>query len=238
MKIIKLFSFFSFIIIFHIKCEQLNKTNNETINKKKSNENNLNLKNYKMKINEMDKMMFCSVFVQEALRKDKDRIQSLANISNVLPNVTYEKIGADIMENCINKINMKIVNTYFKNLTYLGNYKWKKQFEEYILIDYDKYNNTKNFEMDENDKLLSDKYQFVREKFRLKQEEDREKKIEEQSKMKIGNFDLENIPSSFRGILFIIVYLLIFGGSLLLLKTLVNKPKTKKDKNDKKDKKR
>ena len=34
------------------------------------------------------------------------------------------------------------------------------------------------------------------------------------------NIDLENIPNNFRGILFVIVYLLIFGGSIYLLKTL------------------
>ena len=232
MKINKFYSVIPFLIIIKIACENMNETNNETLN-----ENNTNSKNFNLTIDEMDKMIFCSIFVQQALRKDRDRIELLSNISNIPSNITYEKIGADIMKNCLNKLSMKIVNTYFKNLTYLGNYKWKEEFLEYISIDYDKYNDTKGFEKDENDQLLIDKYEYAREKFRLKQEEDRNKMYEEQNKMKIGNFDLENIPSNFRGVLFVIVYLLIFGVSILILRTLINKPKSKKDKNDKKDKK-
>ena len=185
-----------------------------------------------MTINEMDKMMFCSILAQKALRKDKDRIQTLVNISNILFNITLEKIEIGIMEKCLNKINMKIVNTYFKNLTYLGNYKWEKEFEEYILIDNDKYNNKNNYEMVYNQQLIVNKFEFVKEKFKLKQEEDNNKKNNEQNKSKIGNLDLGNIISNFRGVIFIIVYLFIFGCSLLILKTLVNEPKIQKDKKD------
>ena len=232
MKAIRLFNVFSFLIIIKIVSKHLSKANDETINKQKQNKNILKSQKFIMTINEMDKMMFCSILAQKALRKDKDRIQTLVNISNILFNVTLEKIEVGIMEKCLNKINMKIVNTYFKNLTYLGNYKWEKEFEEYILIDNDKYNNKDNYEMVFNQQLIVNKFEFVKEKFKLKQEEDNNKKNNEQNKSKIGNLDLGNIISNFRGAIFIIVYLFIFGCSLLILKMLVNEPKIQKDKKD------
>ena len=230
MKVIRLFYVFAFLIIIKIVSKHLSKANDETINKQKKNKNFLKSQKFIMTINEMDKMMFCSILAQKALRKDKDRIQTLVNISNILFNITLEKIEIGIMEKCLNKINMKIVNTYFKNLTYLGNYKWEKEFEEYILIDNDKYNNKNNYEMVYNQQLIVNKFEFVKEKFKLKQEEDNNKKNNEQNKSKIGNLDLGNIISNFRGVIFIIVYLFIFGCSLLILKTLVNEPKIQKDK--------
>lgn len=232
MKVIRLFYVFAFLIIIKIVSKHLSKANDETINKQKQNKNFLKSQKFIMTINEMDKMMFCSILAQKALRKDKDRIQTLVNISNILFNITLEKIEIGIMEKCLNKINMKIVNTYFKNLTYLGNYKWEKEFEEYILIDNDKYNNKNNYEMVYNQQLIVNKFEFVKEKFKLKQEEDNNKKNNEQNKSKIGNLDLGNIISNFRGAIFIIVYLFIFGCSLLILKTLVNEPKIQKDKKD------
>ena len=232
MKAIRLFNVFSFLIIIKIVSKHLSKANDETINKQKQNKNFLKSQKFIMTINEMDKMIFCSILAQKALRKDKDRIQTLVNISNILFNITLEKIEIGIMEKCLNKINMKIVNTYFKNLTYLGNYKWEKEFEEYILIDNDKYNNKNNYEMVYNQQLIVNKFEFVKEKFKLKQEEDNNKKNNEQNKSKIGNLDLGNIISNFRGVIFIIVYLFIFGCSLLILKTLVNEPKIQKDKKD------
>ena len=232
MKVIRLFYVFSFLIIIKIVSKHLSKANDETINKQKQNKNFLKSQKFIMTINEMDKMIFCSILAQKALRKDKDRIQTLVNISNILFNITLEKIEIGIMEKCLNKINMKIVNTYFKNLTYLGNYKWEKEFEEYILIDNDKYNNKNNYEMVYNQQLIVNKFEFVKEKFKLKQEEDNNKKNNEQNKSKIGNLDLGNIISNFRGVIFIIVYLFIFGCSLLILKTLVNEPKIQKDKKD------
>ena len=232
MKVIRLFYVFSFLIIIKIVSKHLSKANDETINKQKQNKNFLKSQKFIMTINEMDKMIFCSILAQKALRKDKDRIQTLVNISNILFNITLEKIEIGIMEKCLNKINMKIVNTYFKNLTYLGNYKWEKEFEEYILIDNDKYNNKNNYEMVYNQQLIVNKFEFVKEKFKLKQEEDNNKKNNEQNKSKIGNLDLGNIISNFRGVIFIIVYLFIFGCSLLILKMLVNEPKIQKDKKD------
>ena len=219
----KFFLFISLIIINYIKGE------NEEIKKNITEElNKLNVT-----IDEMDQMMLCSVFVQEALRKDKDRIEALANKTNMTKNPVFEKVGADIFDNCYKSIDMPTVRKYFKNLTYLGGYEWKTEFNKYIEIDYDKYLETKFFNLTQNQIILAQKFTLVKEQFKQKQAEDREKLEEEQNRLKIGNIDLENIPSNIKGVIFIIVFAIIFGGSVFLLKTLVNKPKKKKEKKKK-----
>ena len=148
-------------------------------------------------------------------------------------NPVFEKVGADIFDNCYKSIDMPTVRKYFKNLTYLGGYEWKTEFNKYIEIDYDKYLETKFFNLTQNQIILAQKFTLVKEQFKQKQAEDREKLEEEQNRLKIGNIDLENIPSNIKGVIFIIVFAIIFGGSVFLLKTLVNKPKKKKEKKKK-----
>ena len=221
----KIISLISIIIIYLIICKE----ENENLTNNKTEE----LPQLNLTMDEMDKMMLCSVFVQEALRKDKDRIEALGNKTNISNLLVFEKLGADIFENCHKSIDLQTVGKYFKNLTYLGGYEWKNEFDRYIEIDYDKYLEQKNFNLTEDQKEFAKQFTIVKEKFKKKQLEEREKIEEENNRLKIGNIDLENIPSNIKGIIFIIVFAMIFIGSLLLLKSLVNKPKKKKEKKKK-----
>ena len=221
----KIISLISIIIIYLIICKE----ENENLTNNKTEE----LPQLNLTMDEMDKMMLCSVFVQEALRKDKDRIEALGNKTNISNLLVFEKLGADIFENCHKSIDLQTVGKYFKNLTYLGGYEWKNEFDRYIEIDYDKYLEQKNFNLTEDQKEFAKQFTIVKEKFKKKQLEEREKIEEENNRLKIGNIDLENIPSNIKGIIFIIVFAIIFIGSLLLLKSLVNKPKKKKEKKKK-----
>ena len=221
----KIISLISIIIIYLIICKE----ENENLTNNKTEE----LPQLNLTMDEMDKMMLCSVFVQEALRKDKDRIEALGNKTNISNILVFEKLGADIFENCHKSIDLQTVGKYFKNLSYLGGYEWKNEFDRYIEIDYDKYLEQKNFNLTEDQKEFAKQFTIVKEKFKKKQLEEREKIEEENNRLKIGNIDLENIPSNIKGIIFIIVFAIIFIGSLLLLKSLVNKPKKKKEKKKK-----
>ncbi len=221
----KIIFFISIIIRYLIICKEENKN----LNNSKTEE----LPELNITIDEMDKMMLCSVFVQEALRKDKDRIEALGNKTNTSNLLVFEKIGADIFENCHKSIDLQTVGKYFKNLTYLGGYEWKSEFDRYIEIDYDKYLEQKNFNLTDEQTVFAKQFTIVKEKFKKKQLEEREKIEEEKNRLKIGNIDLENIPSNIKGVIFIIVFAMIFIGSLLLLKSLVNKPKKKKEKKKK-----
>ena len=223
----KLFFLISFIIFSYlIFCEEKNETKNDSINRNNTQELNLT-------IDEMDKMMICSIFIQEALRKDKDRIEALANKTNIVNSYVFEKIGTDIFENCYNNINLLLVRKYFKNLTYLGGYEWRNEFDKFIEIDYDKYLEKKDFNLTLQQKILSHSFDIVKEKFKQKQLEEREKVEEEKNKLKIGNFDLENIPNNLKGVIFLLIFAIIFGGSIYILKILINKPKKKKERKKK-----
>ena len=222
----KLFFLISFIFSYFIFCEEKNETKNDSINRNNTQELNLT-------IDEMDKMMLCSIFIQEALRKDKDRIEALANKTKIFNSYVFEKIGTDIFENCYNNINLLLVRKYFKNLTYLGGYEWRNEFDKFIEIDYDKYLEKKDFNLTLQQKILSHNFDIVKEKFKQKQLEEREKVEEEKNKLKIGNFDLENIPNNLKGAIFLLIFAIIFGGSIYILKILINKPKKKKERKKK-----
>ena len=84
--------------------------------------------------------------------------------------------------------------------------------------------------------MLSIKFNAVKQRLTEKQKEEQEKKEkikEEQYKIKIGNFDLDNIPDNIKGFFFVLVFAAIFIGAIYLLKTLVNKPKKVKQKKKK-----
>ena len=124
----------------------------------------------------------------------------------------------------------RTVRKYFRNLTYLGGYQWKDEFDKYISIDYDKYLENYDFNLTEEQIKLSKKFNEVKERFKMKQLEDYNNFRHKKEEMKIGNFNFENIPNKIKGFIFVLIFAFIFGGSIFLLKYLLNKPKNNKDK--------
>ena len=238
MEKISLLIFYSILIYF-----VLNQSQNKSTNLNKTGNNNEEIidytKKFNLSIDEMDKMLLCSIFIQKALSKDKDRIEALINKTNIPEDdhyLVFDKIGSDIFERCYKDIDMKTVRKYFYNLSTVGDLDWDKNNDKYVEIDYDKYLNESNFNLTEEQKLLSIKFNAVKQRLTEKQKEEKEKKEkikEEQYKIKIGNFDLDNIPDNLKGFFFVLVFAIIFIGSIYLLKTLVNKPKKVKQKKKK-----
>ena len=186
-------------------------------------------------------MLLCSILIQKALYKDKDRIEALINKTNISDSDSYlvfDKIGADIFERCFKDIDIETTRKYFYNLSSVGDLdlEWKKDLDKFIEIDYDKYLNEQNFNLTEEQKLLSIKFSALKKRLNEKQKENKEKKEkmkDELDKIKIGNFDIDNIPSNIKGFIFVLVFAAIFIGAIYLLKTLVNKPKKIKQKKKK-----
>ena len=190
---------------------------------------------FNMTIDEMDTMMLCTLVVQEAVKKIKTDIESLQKKFNYSsPNPIYEKIGTDIFENCFKNIDINIVNIYMKNLTYANNFKWRKEFNEISNIDYDKYNNLSDLFLSMDQQVLMYKFQGVNEIYRQKKADERDDIDEENRKIKIGQIDMESIPTSIKLVVFLVILILLFGGVFYLLKTLEKKPKEKKKKDKKK----
>ena len=194
---------------------------------------------FNLTIDEMDKMLLCSIFIQKALSKDKDRIEALINKTNISESDSYlvfDKIGADIFERCYKDIDIRTVRKYFYNLSSVGNLEWDEKYDKYVEIEYDKYLNNSNFTLTEDQQLLSIKFNSIKKRLNEKQKEDKEKKEkmkDELYKVKIGNFDIDNIPTNIKGFFFVFIFALIFIGSIYLLKSLVNKPKKIKQKKKK-----
>ena len=201
-------------------------------------ESNLNKTDFNLTIDEKDKLMFCSYFVEQSLNYNKGPIRGLANKTNVSYGMVFEKVGSDIFEHCYNKMPMKIVNKYLKNLTYLGGFKLTKEYADYVTIHYDKYKNKNDFELSKNQELLNDKYKNAKEFFIIVQMEKRKKMIDELNKPKNKEEIKKNVENKIKfrkypinTIIFLMIFAILIITAVFLLGSLINKKKNiKKDK--------
>jgi hypothetical protein len=149
----------------------------------------------------------------------------------------YDKIGTDIFEYCTKNVDINIVNKYIKNLYYSNNFKWEKSFDSLTQINSTKYNNKTDLYLTQNQRILMFLFEKVNELFRQKRADqtvDFQKEIQQENqKIKIGNYDMNNIPIGIKLGIFLIVIIVLFGGVFYFLKKMEKKPKDKK-KNKKK----
>ena len=213
--------------------EELNETlNNSSTHKRPQFDKN---RPFNLSYEEMDTMIFCTFVIQDTLREKKsdiEKIQKRLNLSS--PNQVYEKLGTDMFEKCNKNADVNLVNKYVVNLTYFDNFKMEKSFKSLSDLDFDKYNNISDLALTMEQQILMYKYQSVEEIFRQKRADQRDTVDNANTnKIKIGNFDIDNIPSPIKFGSLLIVLILIFGGIFYFLKKLEKKPKDKK-KNKKK----
>ena len=189
---------------------------------------------FNLTYDEMDKMIFCTFIVQETIREKKEDFEAIQKKMNLsTPNPIYEKLGTDMFEKCNNKVDINIVSKFIKNMTYFNNFKMDKSYKALVELDYDKYNNESDLILTMEQQVLMYKYQRVEDIFRQKRADLRDTIDKDNQKIKIGNLELDNIPSSIKFTAFLGVLAILFGGIFYFLKKLEKKPKDKK-KNKKK----
>ena len=225
----KYFLFLILLISINTNEEPKNKTSNTTktlIDSKKS---------FNLTVDTIDTMIFCSIIMDEKVKKYASKIEKLQKKLNVTtPELVSNKISVDIFEKCNQNIKIERVNKYIKNLTFVEDFYWEKYYDVISDIDFDIYKNISDLEYTTNQTLLMHHYQKAEEVFKQKQDEDRERYIKANQKIRIGNLDLENIPQNIKLGIFLIIFLIFFGGIFYFLKGLNKKigsnPKRKKKK--------
>ena len=225
----KYFLFLILLISINANEEPKNKTSNTTktlIDSKKS---------FNLTVDTIDTMIFCSIIMEEKVKNYASKIEKLQKKLNVTtPELVSNKISVDIFEKCNQNIKIERVNKYIKNLTFVEDFYWEKYYDVISDIDFDVYKNISDLEYTTNQTLLMHHYQKAEEVFKQKQDEDRERYIKANQKIRIGNLDLENIPQNFKLGIFLIIFLIFFGGIFYFLKGLNKKigsnPKRKKKK--------
>jgi len=218
--------------------QEKKKSEEETLKLKYINLNSTNQTLYKrlnrrnsplnMTVDDMDRILLCTSVVQDIIKQKNKNIQEIhkkLNLSNI--NKLIEKIGTDIFEKCTKTMDMKTVNKYFKNMTLIKDYEWENSFDKYFNIDFDKYHNESDLAFTKEQQLLMNKFSKVNTIFNLKR---REKYENENRKIKIANIDFQSIPLSFKLGIFLVIFILFFGGIFYFLKTLEKKPKDKEKK--------
>ena len=193
---------------------------------------------FNITIDEMDKMLLCTKVVQESLKKHEKEIEEVEKRLNytdpLRKNRVTDKVGTDIFEKCTKSIDIKLVNKYIRNLTYFNNFKWEECYDEYNKIDFDKYMGEEDLNYTVSQNLLMYRYDKVTEIYQQKRIEERHNIYNENKKIKIGNFEINNIPLPFKLGFFLIILLLFFGTIFYFLKSLGKKPVEKKKKEKKK----
>ena len=225
----KYFLFLILLISINANEEPKNKTSNTTktlIDSKKS---------FNLTVDTIDTMIFCSIIMDEKVKKYSSKIEKLQKTLNVTtPELVSNKISVDIFEKCNQNIKIERVNKYIKNLTFVEDFYWEKYYDVISDIDFDEYKNISDLDYTTNQTLLMHHYQKAEEIFKQKQDEIRERYIKANQKIRIGNLDLENIPQNFKLGIFLIIFLIFFGGIFYFLKGLNKKigsnPKRKKKK--------
>lgn len=229
-----------FLLLSLILCQKQSSESQHSENKNNTNLNSTDESsepkegepyNVTMTDDEMDTIMFCTVIVQESLRKQRKDLESTAKkmkINNT--NSFFDKLGTDYFENCYNNININLVHKYVKNLTFDIEFKWEKSFDEYTKFDEKKYNNQSSFNFTEAQNELMYKFKKVNDIFQERSMIRRQKIEEESRKIKIGKIDMESIPFSFKMGIFLTILILFFGGIFYFLKTLNKAPEKKKKK--------
>jgi hypothetical protein len=223
--------FFLLLLILTINCQKESK--NKTLNNTKKIVDSK--KPFNISIDEIDTMIVCSIIMEEKVKKYSSNIEKLQKKLNITtPELVVNKVSADIFEKCTKLIKLEKVNYFVKNLTFINDFQWEKNFDTISEINFDKYNNESDLEYTTSQQVLMYNFQKAEEVFKQKQIEDRERYIKANQKIKIGSVDLENIPQGFKLGIFLIIFLIFFGGIFYFLKGLNKKlgsnPKKKKKK--------
>ena len=222
---------FLLLLILTINCQKESK--NKTLNNTKKVVDSK--KPFNISIDEIDTMIVCSIIMEEKVKKYSSNIEKLQKKLNITtPELVVNKVSADIFEKCTKLIKLEKVNYFVKNLTFINDFQWEKNFDKISEINFDKYNNESDLEYTTSQQVLMYNFQKAEEVFKQKQIEDRERYIKANQKIKIGSVDLENIPQGFKLGIFLIIFLIFFGGIFYFLKGLNKKlgsnPKKKKKK--------
>ena len=99
----KMFILILFSQLFYLILTQ-DQNNNSTNSSQTKEDNEDYVEKLNITIDEIDKMLLCSIFIQKGLSRDKDRIEALINKTNIPePDhyLVFEKIGSDILKRII-----------------------------------------------------------------------------------------------------------------------------------------
>ena len=212
---------FLLLLILSINCNEESKNKTLNNNTKKIVDSK---KPFNITIDEIDTMMVCSIIMEQKIKKYTSKIEKLQKKLNIsTTELVTNKISADIFEQCNKLIKIEKVNYFINNLTFMNDFEWEKNFDKITEINFDKYKNITDLEYTTNQQVLMYNFQKAEEVFKQKQMEDRERYIKANQRIKIGSLDLENIPQGFKLGIFLIIFLIFFGGIFYYLKGLNKK---------------
>lgn len=199
---------------------------------------------------EIDILLFCGVLFQYKLHQDEKELKDMGtklNVSNM--DEVFDKVGSDILYNCVNSVKIEVAQSHFKNGQYTTVLKDEdyEKYEKYYKVDYSQYTSLDNLIISDEQYNLTEKFKKAYEihhkilneinkktdeKRRKDYEKSKEDQRKEEEKIKAIENNLLNLPNYVKAIIFIIVFGVFFGGCFYFIRSKNNK--AKKDKKKKK----
>ena len=209
------------LLISNILCEE----------KKNEESDLLSGEPFNLSIYEMDKLMACSTILSLKTQKDNDIIlKELNKFNKSLIEKVEGKMLTEMFENCINKIDNNTILKFFNNFTYVPDSVYLNEYDKLLLPKYDSYNENSDLELTTAQRVLSYKFEKVKELYEQKTSKER---LENSQRISLGNYDITKIPFYVKGIIFILVFGIFIFGTLFYLKKLTTKPESNKKKKKK-----
>ena len=186
---------------------------------------------FNMSIYELDKLMSCSIILSLKAERDNNKILNfLKKFNETTKSKAEGKILTEMFENCVNNIDNKTISKFFNNFTYTLNSEYLNEYDKFLKPNYEKYNENSDFDLTVSQQILSYQFEKVKEVYEQKQAQLR---LEMNQKINIGNYDITQMPSYVKSIIFILVFGIFIFGTLYFLKKLVKKPESNKKKKKK-----
>ena len=200
---------------------------------------------------EIDKLLFCGVLFQYKLHEDEKELKDMGTKFNVSSmDEVFDKVGSDILYNCVNAVKIEVAQIHFKNGQYKAVLKDEdyQKYEKYYEVDYSRYTSRDDLILSDEEYNMTDKFKKAYEihhkilneinkktdeSRRKEYEKSKEKKRKEEERVKAIENNLLNLPNYVKAIIFIIVFGVFFGGCFYFIRS-----KSNKEKKDKKKKKK
>jgi hypothetical protein len=106
---------------------------------------------------EMDMVLLCAFISQTALKQNysQDIIDIAERIGENNIKKVHNKIGFSFFNCCLTYIDNETVSKYITNLTYHNNFVWEKKFDDYVILDKEKYKDISDVKFSIDDQIIS-----------------------------------------------------------------------------------
>ena len=150
---------------------------------------------------EMDMILLCAFISQTALKEkySQDIIDIAERVGESNIKKVHDKIGFSFFNECLTYIDNETVSKYITNLTYHNNFEWEKKFDNYVILDKEKYKDISDIKFSIDDQIISKVVRQSNQEFeKRKMERNKNYKSKKQKQNEIPKKENANINKNIK----------------------------------------